>query len=81
MLLHIVRIDQEATKSAKPIHGWQVRYARPRKTVQTKLFSDGKYNGERPALKRATTFAKEQALQLVSRYAGDIWSRHQAESF
>jgi len=81
MLLHIVRIDQDATQTAKPIHGWQVRYARPRKAVQTKLFSDGKYNGERPALKRATLYAKDRADHLVSRYAGDVWARYQQASF
>jgi len=66
MAYHIVRIDKDNSKSGGNTQGWQVRIGHDtRKGYHSKLFSDGKHNGD-----------KEKSLAAAKTYLAEYLEKH-----
>ena len=66
MAYHIVRIDKDKTKSGGNTHGWQVRIGHDTHTgYHSKLFSDGKYEGD-----------KEKSRAAAEEYLAEYLEKH-----
>jgi hypothetical protein len=66
MAYHIVRIDKDKTKTGGNTHGWQVRIGHNSHTgYHSKLFSDGKYDGD-----------QEKALAAAEEYLAEYLGKH-----
>ena len=66
MAYHIVRIDKDNSKTGGNTHGWQVRIGQDtHKGYHSKLFSDGKYDGD-----------KEKALVAAEKYLAEYLEQH-----
>jgi hypothetical protein len=67
MAYHIVRIDKDKTKTGGNTHGWQVRIGHnSHKGYHSKLFSDGKYDGDQ---EKALAAAKEYLAEYLEKHA------------
>ena len=66
MAYHIVRIDKDNSKTGGNTHGWQVRIGHDTHSgYHSKLFSDGKHEGDR-----------EKALAAAQEYLADYLEEH-----
>jgi hypothetical protein len=66
MAYHIVRIDKDNSKTGGNTHGWQVRIGHDSHTgYHSKLFSDGKYEGD-----------QEKALAAAKEYLAEYLEQH-----
>lgn len=67
MAYHIVRIDKDKTKTGGNTHGWQVRIGHNSHTgYHSKLFSDGKYDGDQ---EKALAAAQEYLAEYLEKNA------------
>ena len=66
MAYHIVRIDKDNSKTGGNTHGWQVRIGHDTHSgYHSKLFSDGKHEGDR-----------DKALAAAQEYLADYLEKH-----
>jgi hypothetical protein len=66
MAYHIVRIDKDNSKTGGNTHGWQVRIGHDTHTsYHSKLFSDGKYEGDK---EKSLAAAKTYLAEYLEKY-------------